>query len=183
MFRKLLDLLLPVPCPCCGGVLASTAISHICESCQKSLEIINSMGCSYCGRPIKSGVFCRRCKGRSTPLDGFYITGIYEGKMRELIINFKFNDARYLTKTLAELAVETIVSAGISDDYYLIPVPLHPKRERERGYNQSALLVKHIAHLTGMRADYRLIKRRKNTIPQTSLGKKERSLNLKGAFT
>jgi len=73
-------------------------------------------------------------------------------------------------------------SFDIRDYSLIIPVPLHPIRLRKRGFNQSVILARHIAHRFSLPLDFSALRRRVDTVPQVNLGKTERGKNIKGAF-
>lgn len=182
ILNKLADLILPVGCSCCGEKQVTKDESYICPGCRNTLEIINSCGCLYCGRPIGRGVYCGRCGSYSSGITKFYISSIYGGKIRNLITDFKFNNKRYLYKVLGDIAAETIMIQALDKDIRILPVPLHPSRKRERGYNQSELIAQRAARLTGMSLERNALKRKTRTLPQSTLGKTERNRNIVGAF-
>ena len=72
---------------------------------------------------------------------------------------------------------------GNKDDHLIVPVPLSPKRLRQRGFNQSLFLAKHVARATGIPVDYMSLRRSKDTQPQSLLKRDDRKKNVKNAFT
>lgn len=136
--------------------------------------------------------FCPECKSAINWLDTDFFNpemgspsftsakslAAHEGAWGDVIHQFKYNERTDLAKPLALMMAEKI-----HFEYDLIvSVPLHYKRLRERGYNQSALLAKSLAKLTGFRCEYDILKRVKETPPQVGLTKEERLDNVKGAF-
>lgn len=107
----------------------------------------------------------------------------YTDALRQTILDFKFKNCRAYAPLFAEMMKSYIASYGIWEDFdYIIPVPLHESRLRERGYNQSELIAEYIAEQTGipMRAD--LLTRNRATKRQSSLKRYDRVLNVQGAF-
>jgi ComF family protein len=102
--------------------------------------------------------------------------------MVRLIQQMKYRGFFALTEPLAELMARAWPRWQTPVDL-VIPVPLHPRRQRERGFNQSAHLVRHLAHRLGWKAHYHLLVRQRRTRPQVGLTKAQRRLNVADAFT
>ena len=133
--------------------------------------------CPFCGR---EGGFCEACR---TALQEQRITDDiaafqYDGIVRDLIHRLKFSGHAYLASPMADLMEEALSLCGD----IITCVPLHPHRKRERGYNQSELIAKRLAGLTGIPYAPLLIKVR-NTPPQSTMkSRPERLANISGAF-
>ncbi|HSB06265.1 MAG TPA: ComF family protein [Thermodesulfobacteriota bacterium] len=109
--------------------------------------------------------------------------GYYEGPLREAIHRWKYEGRTYLTPLFGEWmtkAYSLYWEIGLFD--LLIPVPLHPQRLRERGFNQALLLVKELSHRIGTPYRKRILEKRKPTVPQVNLSGVEREKGVKGAF-
>ncbi len=113
----------------------------------------------------------------------------YRFPIDRLIHAFKFKGSLVAGKVIAQLLSHRISEHLKTHDdptlipHLLIPVPLHKKRQAERGYNQAALLAEQIRRATGINIGRSLCNRTKYTLPQSELLKSERALNIKGAFT
>jgi len=105
----------------------------------------------------------------------------YEAPVNHLISRFKFHRQLHLAKPLAWLMIEGVGELREPPDV-LIPVPLHPQRLRERGFNQSLELARVVARHYGLRLDWHLCRRVRATPPQSELDRKQRWKNLRGAF-
>ena len=109
---------------------------------------------------------------------------MYDGALREIIGQFKYHGLLPLAKPLGNYLAQTLnrfeADGGSLD--LVLPVPLHRTRERQRGFNQAAMLAAHIGRLRGLRVAGRDCVRIRNTPPQTGLGRAERRKNVKGAF-
>ena len=138
---------------------------------------------------------CAKCRGEvsetspSLPYAGTdsisYIMSPFEytGALRQAILDFKFKGCTAYAPLLAEMMREYLNSYDIWEDFdYIIPVPLHEGRLRERGYNQSELLAAHIAEYLGIPMLTDLIRRSRATKRQSTLKRIDRILNVKGAF-
>ncbi len=104
----------------------------------------------------------------------------YGGPIAEVIHKLKYEDRPNLARPLAELVWER--TAMIGRGVWLVPVPLHPERLAERGYNQAALLAGHLARLSGARSVPTGLSRARPTEQQARLGRAERAENVRGAF-
>jgi ComF family protein len=107
---------------------------------------------------------------------------IYEGALREALHAFKFSGKRALARPLGDLAVEQCVASLLEGIEAVIAVPLARERERERGFNQAALLAQRIAKRLGVPTRPRWLARVRATRPQSDLPAAERRVNVRGAF-
>ncbi len=108
----------------------------------------------------------------------------YKGNMRKTILDFKFNNCRAYAPLFAELMKEYIDSYNVWDSFdFIVPVPLHKQRMRERGYNQSELIAEHLSEYLSIPIRTDLIKRIRATARQSVLKKIDRVLNVQGAFS
>ncbi len=172
-----LDFLFPRMCVGCGREGA-----FICSSCLALLKPIIPPICPLCGSPTSDGGRCSSCSSWKAAVDGIRSPFRYEGVIRQAIHELKYNNLRALAPTLAGLLSEYLAGGGVWGDV-LVPVPLHPRRLRERGYNQSALLVEELAGLTGLNMMSGVLSRTRYSSPQArSAGVKERGENVDGAF-
>ncbi len=174
---KALDLLFPPQCVGCGG-----GGSFLCETCRLSLPWIESPVCPRCGRPQSAGSFCADCDDGSAALSGIGVAFRFEGAIRQAVHHLKYRNLKALARPLAELMADLLRSSSIPGDA-LVPVPLHRKRLRERGYNQSRLLAVELAKLTGIEVSEGCLVRRAVTAPQAKTASvAERRGNVVGAF-
>jgi ComF family protein len=130
------------------------------------------------------GVLCGPCGDEPFVFDQARSFGLYEGALREIIGQFKYRGLLPLAKPLGNClthALDRLELDGGSIDL-ILPVPLHRTRERQRGFNQAAMLAARIGRLRGLRVAGRDCVRIRNTPPQTGLGRAERRKNVKGAF-
>ncbi|MGZ3558679.1 MAG: ComF family protein [Thermodesulfobacteriota bacterium] len=109
--------------------------------------------------------------------------GAHEGSLQEAIHRWKYEGKTYLTPFFAQWMAEGLSRYWESDSFdLLIPVPLHPQRLRERGFNQALLLVKEISFRTGIPYGKTVLQKKRPTIPQVTLSGMERERGLRGAF-
>ncbi len=177
LLAVLVDLLFPPRCGGCGGVG-----TWLCDSCIAQIEPPYPAGwtCGGCGS-AEWGT-CRRC--RDAPLAGFLVVGVFEGPLREAIHRLKYGRQRALAPTLARLlglGLAHTPSPWADARPPLLPVPLHPRRTRERGFSQTALLAEALAVQGGYPALDGLARIRA-TPPQVGLSAAQRQANMAGAF-
>jgi ComF family protein len=128
-------------------------------------------------------VACGRCRRGLQTLAVGASLGPYEGSLKAAIHEFKYRSRRRVAGRLAEeLLASDSVGEVLRGGEVLVPVPLHPRRHRERGFNQAALLAHEIAHRTGIASAPGALVRRKDTKPQAGLSAAGRRLNVDGAF-
>lgn len=176
------SLLYPRDCLLCGAV--GDFESHFCSACFDSLPF-NRHACTGCALPLPPHVsptqLCGRCLGRARQT-GTTITALtYEPPVNRLIGMLKFHHRLHLAEPLAGLLMERL-GEGFERPDLLIPVPLHPMRLRERGFNQSVEIARVLARRYALSCDWRLCRRVKQTPAQAALNRKARQRNLHLAF-
>lgn len=185
---KLAELIFfPSLCELCSRLLELPGERIVCHSCLRELHPHRTSYCLCCGRFFgDSGEphFCRECLQQRTAFSIHRSCGSYEGKLKDIIILFKYKGFKVLGKALASFAVKAL---GHEESLWwkldaLIPVPLHPEKETQRGFNQAKVLAFELGKLKDIPImEKRLVKVR-NTPPQTSLEVRDRQRNLRGAF-
>jgi len=175
--RIALDLLFPQWCVGCGS-----EGEYICQHCRESLSFILPPICPRCGKPQSESSLCPACVNWETAIDGIRSPFIFRGVIRQAIHELKYRNLRALVPLLSRLLHEYLSANPLPGDV-LLPVPLHGKRLRERGYNQSALLARELGKLTGIPVDVNSLVRRSHTTPQArTTSVEERRENVAGAF-
>ncbi len=155
----------------------------ICPSCRSSLPRVTPPLCPLCGRPQASGILCPGCVGWHAKVDGIRSPFRFDGVMRQAIYQLKYRNLRVLAAPLARLLADYLAANPIPTDV-LVPVPLHRKRLRERGYNQSGLLAGELGKLTGLPVVQNCLVRWQHTFPQVKTSAvEERQSNVADAFT
>jgi ComF family protein len=175
--RTALDLLFPQWCVGCGR-----EGDYICRTCRQSVLPIMPPLCPRCGRPQPNGVLCPGCVDWQAQIDGIRSPFRFDGVMRQAIHELKYQNLRALAAPLAKLLYDYLLSNPVPGEV-LVPVPLHSKRWRERGYNQSSLLARELGRLNGLPVVDGCLIRQQHTPPQArtaSIG--ERQSNVAGAF-
>ena len=155
----------------------------ICPSCYRSLPRIMPPICPKCGKPQSSGTLCPGCIGRQTEIDGIRSPFRFGGVVRQAIHQLKYRNIRTLAMPLSEL-LKDYLAANPVPGQVLVPVPLHPKRMRERGYNQSSLLAHKLGKLINLPIVDDCLIRLRPTPPQARTSTvTERQSNVARAFS
>lgn len=137
--------------------------------------------------PSSAIYLCGDCRVTPRPWDGFYFYGAYDGILRQLILEYKFGGRLGRGRLLQRLAKAACLNGGWrgceaeSGDWLVVPIPLHVRRLRERGFNQSLEMARGIVRYSGRLAPEALI-RHVETAPQVELSAQERQKNVRGAF-
>lgn len=155
----------------------------ICPACIAKLPRLSPPFCSRCGLPQTAGQSCRDCADLELAIDGIRSPLVFQKLTREAVHQLKYQNIRVLSIPLAGMLHDYLNENPMDADMF-IPVPLHPQRLRERGYNQSLLLARHLGKLCGIPVRSDILKRRVNTPPQArTLNSAERHRNMKESFT
>ena len=154
------DFFFPCRCVECG-----TAGDFLCLKCRQQLPRILPPFCRRCGKPETSGDFCSSCWGAHTAIDGIRSPFHYDGVIRRAILELKYHNLKAISACLAELLAAYIQSTSVPGEV-IAPVPLHPRRMRKRGYNQSGLLAHQLGKLTALPVVDDCLARFKDSLPQ-----------------
>lgn len=186
LFSALFHFLLPSSCILCAQNTGSSA--NLCSACKHELPIL-SHSCFKCARRLlgdkNTALICGFCLKNSPPYDATYALFDYEKPIVQVIKALKFQHQLSHAKALGDLLIERILY-----DWYrekplpdlIIPMPLHPQRMCERGFNQAIEIARPIAKKLRLPLDFLSIKRVKNTAPQTFLKADLRRKNMENAF-
>src|SRR6266571_1163114 len=182
LVEPVLAVVFPSRCPACARALAHPTRGPLCEACWDALPRHRGRLCG-CGLPLPPALaLCGRCRrGRQTFTAGVSL-GPYEGGLRTVIHELKYRGKRRVAVRLAEaLLAAPGAQELLRGSDVLVPVPLHPRRRRERGFNQAELLATELARRSGL-AVAEVLVRRKDTAAQTGLSGAARRTNVAGAF-
>lgn len=181
MLQALLEVLYPPACIACVKVLPVTVA--FCETCDLALERLPLARCRTCAEP---GIFprgrCPRCHDAPPPFTRAWAPFAHEGPVARAIHRFKYEDHPELAPALAGLLATECRHFLSQAPPLLVALPLHGQRFRERGYDQSQLLVEALARQTGGEASLGLLWRMRATRRQVGLSETERALNVTEAF-
>lgn len=178
-----LDLVFPALCPVCDATLGPGRRDPLCGQCWDAIPRIGSPCCDRCGMPLPGAPStCGACAVQPPVWDWARASAAYEGVIRDAIHAFKFGGRRGLARPLGALVLAQWGHAVGADVSALVPVPLTPAREHERGFNQAALVAEEVARGLQVSVRPRWLARVRATQAQTDLGAAERRANVRGAF-
>jgi competence protein ComFC len=168
MLKTLLNLIFPPKCIFCGRILNVTCELEICKECFERIPFTGSCEIETVYGSCYDRIICL-CD--------------YSGIIKDVLVGFKFHSKPGCGKTLGTLLADKVAGLAAASKFDLLTcVPLHPKRLRERGYNQSEILCRELGKSTGMPVNTHIIKRIRNTEAQSLLAGKQRYSNVKDAF-
>ncbi|MGA1562289.1 MAG: ComF family protein [Gammaproteobacteria bacterium] len=179
------ELLFPPACVLCGQPGEEGQL--LCTGCAPEWPLIDlAQACPRCGKPETGGQVCGSCQTHPPAWDRAFVPFPYAPPVDDLLRQFKFHNrlaaGRLLSQRwLAAFSAQQDIEARPLPDC-VIPVPLHPKRIRERGYNQSLELLRTLAPQLGVRIEHKPAQRVRATSAQMGLSAKDRQHNLDGAF-
>lgn len=187
LWRDKLDVVFPRSCVHCGGVVEDGRLRHLCPLCERLLFVVKPPYCPVCGHPYFGETdinrLCPHCEMLAPRFGEGKTAVLLKGSGRSLIHALKYHEG---LQVLADIAVIMAGVPGYAEylsDAVLVPVPLHPKKERARHYNQSRLLADCAVQATGGRARVEeLLRRVIHTQSQTHYDREARQKNLKNAF-
>lgn len=180
--ESLLQMVYPRRCPVCDGITGWRG-EKICPECRGRLTLLAEPWCMRCGRKLsEEEEYCSECRRRKH----FYLRGraLYDyAGAAEAIYRFKYGGRREYADFFGEqisLYLGDFIRAVNPDG--LVPVPLHRRRMRTRGYNQAELLARAVGRRMDLPVYPKMLVRVRNTAPQKKLNPEERQNNLKKAF-
>jgi ComF family protein len=177
----LLNLLFPSKCPVCGNESDNHLYNPFCTKCWRGIEKYSGPACNICGIPTISSltITCELCLKTKPPFSKVLYYGVYDGVLKEAIHLLKFNGVKRLSKPLSLMLYELSIPKVDG----IIPVPLHHKRLCQREFNQTASISRHLSKNLKIPLMLNVLKKSKETPPQTDVTGKERLKNIKNAFT
>jgi ComF family protein len=185
--RTILDPLLavvfPSRCPACGRGLLHPTQGPLCLPCWEGLPRHRGRLCR-CGVPLPGTLeACGRCRRGLSPFGAGVSLGPYEAGLRTAIHELKYRGRRRVARRLAEALWGEGPARHVFDGIdALVPVPLHPRRQRERGFNQAELLARELSRHSGLPTAAGTLVRRLDTPSQAGLPAVARRRNVSGAF-
>jgi ComF family protein len=180
---SLLEFFLPRMCLFCGVPVGETAAVAVCPECEAQITWVASPLCTCCGRVFEDREgpdrACGDCQADPPPFTRARAAALYDGPVAQAVTRFKFSRQLALLPVMQHwlqrpLCLELVAAADL-----LAPVPLHPKRIKNRGFNQSLFLAQGFPGAAVVRE---ALVRTRHTPPQVGLNPKERRDNVKGAF-
>lgn len=180
-------LVFPSFCHICREPLEAAGEKIVCRACLSRLAPRRGAACPRCGR-FHQGAggdhLCARCLGAAPAFSCHRSCGVYGGALKDVILLFKYRKYAPLSRPLAGYAAASLAGeAGLWEGAeFLVPVPLHPSRRRERGFNQSRLLARDLAALRGLGVIAGALVKTRNAPAQAGLRAADREWNARGAY-
>ena len=179
------SLLYPPVCVICAANIR--AGEHLCDQCGAKTVRIRAPFCQKCSEPFEGAIIgpfsCANCAHRTIHFDAAVAAYRSRGIVRRIIHDFKYGRQIYLRHLVGRWLCGALDDSRICDRRFdlIIPVPLHPARQRERGFNQASLLAESLSARTSIQSKP-LLERIRYTTTQTALDRSERMENLHNAF-
>lgn len=187
--KKVVDTFLPRRCVACGSLNPSGEYQYICKACAEKMYIVKGGACLRCGEILEAklspnALSCHRCRKHPPNYNWCVSACLFSDAPRELILRLKYKQGLYLLKDLITIIRNNPRATSFLQNALLVPVPLHPRKESKRKYNQSKLIADAIVEAFP-EANLRVcdaLKRIKYTTTQTSLRRAEHIANVTDAF-
>jgi competence protein ComFC len=182
-----LNLVFPAVCQLCHEELATAAEGYVGAECWRGVHFITAPFCERCGIPYEGEIThpfqCSNCAELELAFSFARSAVLANGPVLDVIHRYKYNGARWFEPFLADLLVRQaapiLEGAGWA---VIVPVPLHPRRQRERQFNQAEEMARALGRAANLPVNARLVRRVKLTETQTRLTRAERAVNVEEAF-
>jgi competence protein ComFC len=188
MIDAALNFFYPPICQVCRERRASAAEGYVCVDCWSGVRFIAPPFCQQCGLPYDGdittpGFQCENCKDMEWVFASARSAVRANQLILEVIHHYKYNGALWFEPFLADLLVRQAAAALQAEKWdFIVPVPLHAAKQREREFNQAARLARHLSRATGIPVHDGLVRRVKPTTTQTVLTRPARAANVADAF-
>jgi competence protein ComFC len=186
-FQAALGLIYPEVCQLCEFARATAASGLVCSQCWSQVRFIRPPFCERCGLPFQGDLtthfVCTNCHDLHLHFSSARSAVVAKTVVLEVIHRFKYSQALWFEPFLADLLVREaapVLRDGQWD--FIVPVPLHPLKLREREFNQAERLAAHLSRSTDIPLNTRLLHRVQPTSTQTLLSRDQRAANMKNAF-
>ena len=175
---RIYNVFFPIKCGYCNKITEN--ISHICNDCRIKIYMEDDNRCKFCGTKIfRENNICDKCAKAKVYYDKLVFCAEYKDVLRNRMLQYKFEDKKYLKDFFAEQLANKLVSIDID---YIIAVPISKNRMRERGYNQTNLIAKRVGKILDKQYVSDILVKTKETERQSTLSKTERKINVKDSF-
>jgi competence protein ComFC len=187
LFNAGLGLVYPELCQICREARATKAQCFICADCRAEVRFIEPPFCSRCGLPFEGEITqefeCPNCREAEWEFMSARSAVVAKDKMLEVIHGYKYSRALWFEPFLAELLIQRAQPQLRKDDWdWIVPVPLHPAKQREREFNQAETLGAWLSRATQIPMSTHWLRRTVPTQSQTLLSREERLANMRKAF-
>ena len=184
--RQFLELVFPsnIYCVACGGIIDQTRPYALCDRCARAFHWANGRTCAKCGKILQDTYprdICLDCRENARVFAKGYICVQYGMRERDLLLAFKYGGQAFVGEKLAEIMADRIAPEELDIDL-IVPVPMHRRKQRRRGFNQADLMARRLAKKLSVPYAANLLLRTTDTPAMSKLNPVERRGNLEGAF-
>ncbi len=190
-FTGLLDFALPPRCPACGMIVG--APDQFCSDCWGGLDFLDGPACAACSIPLPetavialadnpAALLCGACQAKPPPFMGAPAAVAYGPAARTVALRLKYGRRLGHARLMARLMQRPLARLAGDMPMLLVPVPLHRRRIAARGFNQAALIARHLGRLTGTPVALDLVHRTRATPSLRGMNRRQRSEIVRGAF-
>ncbi len=181
------DVVFPRTCVSCGQMPEENGFRHLCTACAEKIDYVKGPCCTTCGHPFYGEVvgerMCPHCDGLAPAFGQGRTAILCKGPGRDLVHTLKYRNGVYVLDDIEKIFRASAEVLSLAEGSVLVPVPLHPRKQRERGYNQCVLLAEALARAAGGNTRIEaLLVRAVDTASQTAFDRRTRLANLKNAF-
>ncbi|MFW2478750.1 MAG: double zinc ribbon domain-containing protein [Lentimonas sp.] len=185
--RSLADVFFARSCVHCGDAVEDSPYDFLCGACSREIFLSTPPACSTCGFPffgmLAGPKICPHCTDLNPLFDEGKTLFLTKGPARSMIHELKYHSGFYILEDAARMIEEAPFYQQYIDNAILVPVPLHPTKLRERGFNQSDKIAQMLENITKQRSKVEnLLIRTRFTQTQTHLNREQRHQNVKNAF-
>ena len=187
LWRDKLDVVFPRSCVHCGGLAEGGRLRHLCPACEKQLFVVEAPHCTTCGHPYYGETavnrICEHCEALVPEFGEGKTAILLKGPGRSLVHALKYHHGLHVLEDIVAIMAAAPGYAAYLHGAVLVPVPLHPRKLRERRYNQSRMLAECAVRAAAGEAHVEeLLCRVVDTESQTHYDRDARQKNLKNAF-
>jgi len=185
--RGFADVVFPPTCVHCRGIVSTESeFRHLCARCADQLAYVEAPYCSTCGHPFYGVVegerICPHCESLAPAFNEGRTAVLLKGPARALVHELKYHRGLHVLTDIERIFARASHVLELAREVIIVPVPLHGRKARERGYNQSLLIAEAIARVAANATVQPLLRRVVDTVSQTHHDRRTRKLNLKNAF-
>ena len=177
----------PEICQLCDTQRATAEQGFVCPSCWTQVRFIRPPFCERCGLPYPGDLTttfeCSNCRDLNLHFTSARSAVVAKSVVLEVIHRYKYSRALWFEPFLADLLIREAKPGLSRQDWdFIVPVPLHPVKQREREFNQAERLARRLSEATQIPLNTHLLQRVSATMTQTRLTKQQRTSNMRGAF-